>query len=82
VRIYVDTSVIGGYFDPEFEIPTRRLFAMFERGEARLVLSDLTIDELLNGGGAPIRSMCCDGRVTVNSRTSFGARWWRASTCW
>jgi predicted nucleic acid-binding protein len=48
VRIYVDTSVIGGYFDPEFEIPTLRLFGMFERGEARLVLSDLTIDELLN----------------------------------
>ena len=51
-RIYVDTSVFGGYFDPEFEIPTRRLFEMFIRGEARLVLSDLTMREL---GRAPRR---------------------------
>lgn len=48
MRIYVDTSVFGGYFDAEFEIPTRRLFAMFERSEASLVLSALTIDELVN----------------------------------
>jgi predicted nucleic acid-binding protein len=46
VRIYADTSVFGGYFDPEFAEPTRRLFAMFERGEARLVLSDLAVREL------------------------------------
>jgi predicted nucleic acid-binding protein len=51
-RIYVDTSVFGGYFDPEFEVPTRRLFEMFIRGEARLVLSDLTMREL---GRAPKR---------------------------
>lgn len=44
----MDTSVFGGYFDAEFEIPTRRLFAMFERSEASLVLSALTIDELVN----------------------------------
>ena len=45
-RIYVDTSVIGGYFDPEFEFATRRLFQMFVRGEARMVLSELTRREL------------------------------------
>ena len=45
-RIYVDTSVIGGYFDPEFDFATRRLFQMFVRGEARMVLSDLTVSEL------------------------------------
>ena len=46
MRIYADTSVFGGYFDPEFAVPTRRLFEMFERGEARLVLSTITIEEL------------------------------------
>jgi predicted nucleic acid-binding protein len=46
VRIYVDTSVFGGYFDREFAEPTRRLFDMFKRGEARLVLSTVTIEEL------------------------------------
>jgi predicted nucleic acid-binding protein len=46
VRIYVDTSVFGGYFDPEFEVPTRRLFEMFVRGVARMVLSELTTREL------------------------------------
>ena len=49
-RIYVDTSVIGGYFDPEFEIATRRLFEMFRRAEATMVISDLTLREL---GPAP-----------------------------
>lgn len=47
VRIYADTSVFGGYFDREFAEPTRRLFEMFERGQARLVLSDLTVGELV-----------------------------------
>ena len=46
-RIYLDTSVIGGYFDDEFREKTRRLFDAFLRGEARMVLSTLTGSELL-----------------------------------
>lgn len=46
-RIYLDTSVIGGYFDDEFRDQTRRLFDAFLRGEARMVLSTLTASELL-----------------------------------
>jgi predicted nucleic acid-binding protein len=46
VRIYVDTSVFGGYFEPGVDVPTRRLFEMFIRGEARLLLSNLTSGEL------------------------------------
>jgi predicted nucleic acid-binding protein len=45
-RIYLDTSVIGGYFDDEFREKTRQLFDAFLRGEARMVLSDLTLREL------------------------------------
>jgi len=51
-RIYLDTSVIGGYFDDEFREQTRRLFDLFIRDEARIVLSTLTVKELL---GAPQR---------------------------
>jgi len=46
-RIYVDTSVIGGYFDPEFADKTRRQFDAFVSGEAKMVLSTLTARELL-----------------------------------
>lgn len=45
-RIYTDTSVIGGCLDVEFEGASRQLMDMFTRGEALLVLSDLTLLEL------------------------------------
>lgn len=46
MRIYVDTSVIGGCFDPEFEDDSRRLFERFVRGEHILVVSSVTAGEL------------------------------------
>ncbi len=45
-RIYVDTSVIGGYFDEEFEKYTKKLFEDFKLGLKIMVLSDLTLIEL------------------------------------
>jgi len=45
-RIYTDTSVIGGCEDEEFREHSTRLMARFGRGEAVLVLSDLTVREL------------------------------------
>ncbi len=38
--------MVGGYFDHEFREQTWRLFEAFRRGEARLVISDLTLREL------------------------------------
>ena len=46
VRIYVDTSVIGGCEDEEFREFSRRLIQRFVVGEALLVLSELTLEEL------------------------------------
>jgi predicted nucleic acid-binding protein len=46
LRIYVDTSVIGGCLDPEFEEASRRLFQRFLRGEYILVLSSVAAGEL------------------------------------
>jgi len=45
-RIYTDTSVIGGYFDSEFEAASQALFRHFSAGKATLVISDITLLEL------------------------------------
>lgn len=46
-RIYIDTSVVGGYFDEEFKEPTRRLFKRLSDGEVKFVISDLMELELI-----------------------------------
>ena len=46
-RIYIDTSVVGGYFDEEFREATELLFARLEANEVIFVLSDLLDLELL-----------------------------------
>jgi len=45
-RVYIDTSVIGGCFDQEFEEWSNRLFDDFKSGTKIAVISDITIDEL------------------------------------
>lgn len=45
-RIYIDTSVVGGYFDEEFREPTRKLFERLNKGEIIFVVSDLLDLEL------------------------------------
>ncbi len=45
-RIYVDTSVIGGCFDPEFEPWSVGLIEDFRRRIFKLVLSDVTAAEV------------------------------------
>lgn len=47
MRIYIDTSVVGGFFDKEFEEATKELFKKVERGEVVLVVSELLEAELL-----------------------------------
>jgi len=45
-RIYIDTSVIGGYFDDEFKDATQLLFEKFKSGECTLVYSEVSEEEL------------------------------------
>ena len=47
-RIYIDTSVIGGYFDEEFKEATIKLFERLENNEVIFVVSDLLDLELIN----------------------------------
>jgi len=46
-RIYIDTSVIGGFYDDEFQEDTRALFQRLENNEIIFVVSDLLDLELL-----------------------------------
>jgi len=46
-RIYIDTSVVGGYFDEEFKEATIMLFQRLEKKEIVFVVSDLLDLELI-----------------------------------
>jgi predicted nucleic acid-binding protein len=50
--LYLDTSVIGGYFDPEFMADTRALWRLREQGRYRFITSQLVFQEI---AGAPER---------------------------
>jgi predicted nucleic acid-binding protein len=47
-RIYIDTSVFGGYFDNEFSDHTIPLFERINSGEFVVLYSNVTQDELEN----------------------------------
>jgi predicted nucleic acid-binding protein len=46
-RIYIDTSVIGGYFDEEFEDPTRKLFERIRNKDFDIYFSEVNEAELV-----------------------------------
>ncbi len=48
ISLYLDTSVIGGYFDEEFEDSTKRLFELIQLGLYEVYLSEITLIELKN----------------------------------
>jgi predicted nucleic acid-binding protein len=49
LRIYVENSVVGGYFDDEFKEHTRKLFDEFRKGVYKPIISSHVIAELENG---------------------------------
>jgi predicted nucleic acid-binding protein len=46
MKTYIDTSVFGGYFSPEFEMATKQFFTEIDKGYKVPVVSELTILEL------------------------------------
>lgn len=44
--LYIDTSVIGGYFDTEFSVATRRLWHLAQAGFYTLRTSEVTATEI------------------------------------
>lgn len=51
MRLYLDTSVFGGYYDDEFKEFTRPLFERIAKSEFEILYSNITENELSN---API----------------------------
>ncbi len=45
-RIYIDTSVIGGYYDTEFEVPTKQLFERIINKDFIVYFSEVNETEL------------------------------------
>ncbi len=48
-KIYLDTSVIGGYYDDEFKIETKKIFSKIKAGTLQIVYSELTLKEIYRG---------------------------------
>lgn len=46
MRMFVDTSVVGGCYDEEFDVVSRLLLAEFKSGKAVAVISSMTLEEL------------------------------------
>ena len=55
-RIYIDTSVVGGFFDNSFEHETKLFFKRLEDNEIIFVVSDLLREEL-KGAPSHVRSL-------------------------
>jgi hypothetical protein len=49
LRIYIENSVIGGYFDDEFKDCTIKLFDGFKKGAYKAIISSHVLAELENG---------------------------------
>ena len=44
--VYIDTSVVGGVFDKEFELWTNIFFDQVKNGEFKVAVSELLVEEL------------------------------------
>lgn len=54
VRIFIDTSVFGGVYDPEFETASNALFDEVQADRFQAVVSTVVLEELRNAP-APVR---------------------------
>jgi hypothetical protein len=50
--LYLDTSVLGGYFDDEWKEPTRELWRQMKAGQWLFQSSTIAFDELTNAPGS------------------------------
>jgi len=46
LKLYLDTSVYGGYFDEEFKDETKQLFDKIDAGEYQIITSSINEEEL------------------------------------
>lgn len=55
-RIYIDTSIVGGFFDVEFEKETKLLFQRLENKKIIFAMSDILREEL-KGASEHVRNL-------------------------
>jgi len=67
-RVYIDTSVIGGYFDDEFSNWSKKLIEQIVAGDVIALISDITIDEVLD---APTNVQSILGQILQSKNTEF-----------
>ena len=48
MRVYIDTSVFGGYYDEDFQAETRRFFDAVLAGKVTALISDTLVGELVS----------------------------------
>jgi len=70
LRIYADTSVIGGCLDAEFSEPSRKLMRMVADGDAILLASDLMLREL-DGAPPEVQAVLAALPLTVLERVAL-----------
>jgi len=63
LRVYIDTSVVGGCLDPEFRAASMQLFQRFRDGSMVMVASDLLKTELARAPGS-VRAIVDDVSLT------------------
>jgi hypothetical protein len=64
LSLYLDTSVYGGFFDPEFELWTKILFNQINDGKFKILYSRL-VDIELNNAPSMVREFALS--ITVNN---------------
>lgn len=60
LRVYLDTSVFGGYYDDEFKQSTAPVFEAFFTGQASALISEILVAEIVD---APERVQQLLGRL-------------------
>jgi len=65
MKLYLDTSIFGGYFELEFQVWTQKLIEEILKGDYVAVVTDLTLIELKN---APLKVRnLADKIITTNA---------------
>lgn len=65
MKLYLDTSIFGGYFESEFELWTKKLIELILNGDYIAIISDLTLLEL-NNAPKDVKSLA-DKIIKTNS---------------
>ena len=65
LSLYLDTSVIGGYYDAEFRADTRALWRLREEGRFRFV-SSVIVDQEITGAPGRVRELMAKTFTTAD----------------